>query len=55
MVKKKLEPKPPLEYPLGNFDLVYVADDPYNSDENGFLILLTEFNGQNSTPKLIRF
>ena len=44
-----------IKYDRGPFNLAYVADDPHGIAHNSFLVVLTCYNGQETTPKLIKF
>ena len=48
-------PIDPIITPKCDFNLAYVAEEIGGSAGNGFIVVLTTLNGQNLTPKLIKF
>ena len=53
--KTELVPIDPIFYEKGSFNLAYLADDLRDNNDTSFLVVLTKTNGQNKTPKLIKF
>ena len=46
---------PTITIEKGEFDLAYIVEDMRGVEENNFLVLLSTYQGQRATPKLLKF